>query len=275
MRNAARDSVVVSIFFFFKQKTAYEIKECDWSSDVCAGDTSFEPPTAGTFENMLIDFTQSSGYYEMEARDQRDVVWQKKLHLDVSALLYSAAKLRELIHSQRDFAGRLREFGGQLYQTFFGQAFDDFLVTPPPRRYCFAVPEELESLPWELFYAASRRLFLVLSPHHSLVRYVKPVKRRPFGAVEPPLRILAFLRETSPRLKEEEALINQLAGSDAGHVALEILSGERATFSELEKTLRVVQPHVLHFSGYREAFRIGFPDHKMSSEPFAELLLDS
>ena len=23
------------VFFFFKQKTAYEIKECDWSSDVC------------------------------------------------------------------------------------------------------------------------------------------------------------------------------------------------------------------------------------------------
>ena len=26
------------IFFFFKQKTAYEIKECDWSSDVCSSD---------------------------------------------------------------------------------------------------------------------------------------------------------------------------------------------------------------------------------------------
>ena len=24
--------------FFFKQKTAYEIKECDWSSDVCSSD---------------------------------------------------------------------------------------------------------------------------------------------------------------------------------------------------------------------------------------------
>src|SRR6056300_1435030 len=24
-----------AIFFFFKQKTAYEISECDWSSDVC------------------------------------------------------------------------------------------------------------------------------------------------------------------------------------------------------------------------------------------------
>ena len=25
-------------FIFFKQKTAYEIKECDWSSDVCSSD---------------------------------------------------------------------------------------------------------------------------------------------------------------------------------------------------------------------------------------------
>ena len=24
--------------FFFKQKKAYEIKECDWSSDVCSSD---------------------------------------------------------------------------------------------------------------------------------------------------------------------------------------------------------------------------------------------
>eukprot|EP01043_Picozoa_sp_COSAG02_P118428 COSAG02_NODE_55017_length_293_cov_0.448454_1_plen_29_part_10 len=24
--------------FFFKQKTAYEISECDWSSDVCSSD---------------------------------------------------------------------------------------------------------------------------------------------------------------------------------------------------------------------------------------------
>src|SRR6056300_1794687 len=30
--------VDVHIFFFFKQKTAYEISECDWSSDVCSSD---------------------------------------------------------------------------------------------------------------------------------------------------------------------------------------------------------------------------------------------
>ena len=28
----------VVLFFFFKQKTAYEIVDCDWSSDVCSSD---------------------------------------------------------------------------------------------------------------------------------------------------------------------------------------------------------------------------------------------
>src|ERR1051326_9470561 len=31
-------SFILRFFFFFKQKTAYEIKECDWSSDVCSSD---------------------------------------------------------------------------------------------------------------------------------------------------------------------------------------------------------------------------------------------
>ena len=30
--------MVVFVFFFFKQKTAYEIYQCDWSSDVCSSD---------------------------------------------------------------------------------------------------------------------------------------------------------------------------------------------------------------------------------------------
>ena len=28
----------IYFFFFFRHKTAYEIKECDWSSDVCSSD---------------------------------------------------------------------------------------------------------------------------------------------------------------------------------------------------------------------------------------------
>ena len=29
-------------FFFFKQKTAYEIYQCDWSSDVCSSDLDLD-----------------------------------------------------------------------------------------------------------------------------------------------------------------------------------------------------------------------------------------
>ena len=31
-------------FFFFKQKTAYEILTCDWSSDVCSSDLELKVP---------------------------------------------------------------------------------------------------------------------------------------------------------------------------------------------------------------------------------------
>ena len=30
------------VFFFFKQKTAYEIYQCDWSSDVCSSDLAVQ-----------------------------------------------------------------------------------------------------------------------------------------------------------------------------------------------------------------------------------------
>ena len=33
-----RDVVSYIFIFFFKQKTAYEIYQCDWSSDVCSSD---------------------------------------------------------------------------------------------------------------------------------------------------------------------------------------------------------------------------------------------
>ena len=43
------DSSVV--FFFFKQKTAYEIKECDWSSDVCSSDLLRVPKASTNWPN--------------------------------------------------------------------------------------------------------------------------------------------------------------------------------------------------------------------------------
>src|SRR3546814_4479460 len=34
------DVIVLCFFFFFKQKTAYEMRISDWSSDVCSSDLS-------------------------------------------------------------------------------------------------------------------------------------------------------------------------------------------------------------------------------------------
>src|SRR3546814_18465279 len=37
--------IVFVCFFFFKQKTAYEMRISDWSSDVCSSDLSFISPS--------------------------------------------------------------------------------------------------------------------------------------------------------------------------------------------------------------------------------------
>src|SRR3546814_4614498 len=37
-------SSVLSVVFFFKQKTAYEMRISDWSSDVCSSDLPPQPP---------------------------------------------------------------------------------------------------------------------------------------------------------------------------------------------------------------------------------------
>ena len=46
-----------SIFFFFKQKTAYEIYQCDWSSDVCSSDLKVE-----IYKNGKIRVLNESNY---------------------------------------------------------------------------------------------------------------------------------------------------------------------------------------------------------------------
>src|SRR3546814_19750134 len=51
------------VFFFFKQKTAYELRISDWSSDVCSSDlawiTIHSSRSSSTPERMLLKFTPS------------------------------------------------------------------------------------------------------------------------------------------------------------------------------------------------------------------------
>ena len=47
--------------FFFKQKTAYEIKECDWSSDVCSSDLAmYSGGLTEEVEHLLAEGFESS-----------------------------------------------------------------------------------------------------------------------------------------------------------------------------------------------------------------------
>src|SRR3546814_7700596 len=47
-----------TIVFFFKQKTAYEMRISDWSSDVCSSD---RPAGRSEIRRFLIDFLRSKG----------------------------------------------------------------------------------------------------------------------------------------------------------------------------------------------------------------------
>src|SRR3546814_10705907 len=42
------------VFFFFKQKTAYEMRISDWSSDVCSSDVVFQDPYGSLSPRMSI-----------------------------------------------------------------------------------------------------------------------------------------------------------------------------------------------------------------------------
>ena len=44
---------IFRVFFFFKQKTAYEIYQCDWSSDVCSSDLTVPDDGSRTTDHIL------------------------------------------------------------------------------------------------------------------------------------------------------------------------------------------------------------------------------
>src|SRR3546814_1844790 len=51
MFNLMNDVIIyISVFFFFKQKTAYEMRISDWSSDVCSSDLFGRSPVGVLIE---------------------------------------------------------------------------------------------------------------------------------------------------------------------------------------------------------------------------------
>ena len=104
-------------FFFFKQKTAYEIKECDWSSDVCSSDLCV--PTAVVVHHegkssagpgsarLIVEFNRSAyryyrKHYMASDFDPRNVVALCGLGMRTIALLIMHALKRVM----KDARGR-------------------------------------------------------------------------------------------------------------------------------------------------------------------------
>src|SRR3546814_1636866 len=63
-----------SLFFFFKQKTAYEMRISDWSSDVCSSDLPFYFALLGSIAaatsargfNLLVSFQESAANFRAD-----------------------------------------------------------------------------------------------------------------------------------------------------------------------------------------------------------------
>src|SRR3546814_5543975 len=77
------------IFFFFKQKTAYEMRISDWSSDVCSSDLAFKvilgeaPFGPGGDGPGVIASRFAAGRQRDGGRDRKSVVWGKSVSVRV------------------------------------------------------------------------------------------------------------------------------------------------------------------------------------------------
>ena len=58
------------IFFFFKQKTAYEIVDCDWSSDVCSSDLGGAQPYKTCHSGLPPEVREEVGRCQLAAFHQ-------------------------------------------------------------------------------------------------------------------------------------------------------------------------------------------------------------
>src|SRR3546814_2352120 len=58
---------VVLFFFFFKQKTAYEMRISDWSSDVCSSDLEITEEQSGSLDGRT--YADRSGSTKLEFDD--------------------------------------------------------------------------------------------------------------------------------------------------------------------------------------------------------------
>src|SRR3546814_1427721 len=81
-------SIVVCYCFFFKQKTAYEMRISDWSSDVCSSDLGARSPKPGIdFFPLTVNYQEKTfaagkipgGFFKREGRPTEKEVLTSRL----------------------------------------------------------------------------------------------------------------------------------------------------------------------------------------------------
>src|SRR3546814_6408808 len=93
-----------SFFFFFKQKTAYEMRISDWSSDVCSSDLLLAQAGQGCERTVgpavVIGDVRQFGAWRTRVRIQRD---RKVLHHDLSEVDTAVfERLRRILVRKRE-----------------------------------------------------------------------------------------------------------------------------------------------------------------------------
>src|SRR3546814_14894400 len=79
------------MFFFFKQKTAYEMRISDWSSDVCSSDlAAFKGLEEGKNTEQIIESIKSR-------RDLGFLDWQPELEIDTGRKFSDGARAAAVI----------------------------------------------------------------------------------------------------------------------------------------------------------------------------------
>src|SRR3546814_3596852 len=94
----ADDIVVVYLFLCFKQKTAYEMRISDWSSDVCSSDLSVQPLSVETPAQVKIIFPRRASA-KSDLRDIRPCAAIGAAgHADCNRLLGQAMPLQQRLN---------------------------------------------------------------------------------------------------------------------------------------------------------------------------------
>src|SRR3546814_8871757 len=90
--------LILSCFFFFKQKTAYEMRISDWSSDVCSSDLYFDEwmPLATSSQKIFL-FCRSQGEYRDAAFNLHQATERLYACLLLTLTYYSPYKDRKSV----------------------------------------------------------------------------------------------------------------------------------------------------------------------------------